>query len=446
MPDSFDPYYKWFGISPKDQPPNHYRLLGLDRFEADPDVIESAADRQMSHLRSFQTGAHAALSQKLLNEVAAAKLCLLDAARRAAYDQALRATAQPAIRAAQRSEDTSAAPITASVPVSAPERDIAGAGRPLWQEPVLIASAAAGLSIGTVVAGALLLLSLGKPSMAPSGDDMLEVPSEARTIAAEEKEANPAPPVAAVLGAEVSAASSAEATQSSSTTSHRPAFGLNGSENQPVDSGRTGPGLSSELPVAQPKPKPTYRAIGEPMNLLAGIDLGRDVVKGEWRQDGQDLISPERTLWARVMLPCLVPEEYLLTVVVDCPKRRSGFNENFNLGLVGRGNRQFMYCITAYGKGGLFLLDGKEWHVNETSHAARGVLKTGENVIACIVRTTGLEARVNDRTFIDWKDNFGRLSVQPAWQCPNTSVLFLGTCCDYRFTKVELQAIRSLSE
>lgn len=23
----FDPYHKWLGIPPKDQPPNHYRLL-----------------------------------------------------------------------------------------------------------------------------------------------------------------------------------------------------------------------------------------------------------------------------------------------------------------------------------------------------------------------------------------------------------------------------------
>jgi hypothetical protein len=30
----FDPYRKWLGIAPADQPPNHYRLLGLDLFES----------------------------------------------------------------------------------------------------------------------------------------------------------------------------------------------------------------------------------------------------------------------------------------------------------------------------------------------------------------------------------------------------------------------------
>lgn len=46
MADSFDPYHKWLGISPKDQPPNHYRLLGIELFEGVPDVIESAADQR----------------------------------------------------------------------------------------------------------------------------------------------------------------------------------------------------------------------------------------------------------------------------------------------------------------------------------------------------------------------------------------------------------------
>jgi hypothetical protein len=32
MAEAFDAYYQWLGISPKDQPPNHYRLLGIDVF------------------------------------------------------------------------------------------------------------------------------------------------------------------------------------------------------------------------------------------------------------------------------------------------------------------------------------------------------------------------------------------------------------------------------
>jgi formylglycine-generating enzyme required for sulfatase activity len=95
MSDQFDPYYSWLGIPTKNQPPNHYRLLGIELYEANPNVIESAADRQMAHLRTHQGGKHAAESQKLLNEVATAKVCLLNAAKKAAYDEVLRAAITP---------------------------------------------------------------------------------------------------------------------------------------------------------------------------------------------------------------------------------------------------------------------------------------------------------------------------------------------------------------
>ncbi|HQU45105.1 MAG TPA: hypothetical protein PK867_19985 [Pirellulales bacterium] len=42
MMQAFDPYHKWLGIPPKDQPPNHYRLLGIELFEEDLEVIDLA--------------------------------------------------------------------------------------------------------------------------------------------------------------------------------------------------------------------------------------------------------------------------------------------------------------------------------------------------------------------------------------------------------------------
>lgn len=53
MSENFDAYYKWLGIPPEEQPPHHYRLLGIRLFEADADVIDAAADRQMAHLQTF---------------------------------------------------------------------------------------------------------------------------------------------------------------------------------------------------------------------------------------------------------------------------------------------------------------------------------------------------------------------------------------------------------
>ena len=52
----FDPYRKWLGIPPAEQPPNLYRLLGIGLFESDAEVIAGAADRQLFHVRNFQSG------------------------------------------------------------------------------------------------------------------------------------------------------------------------------------------------------------------------------------------------------------------------------------------------------------------------------------------------------------------------------------------------------
>lgn len=92
---AFDPYHRWLGIPPAEQPPDHYRLLGLVRYESDLEVIENAANQRMAHLRSFQAGQNAAASQRLLNEVAAARVCLLTAEKKAAYDAELRQAEAP---------------------------------------------------------------------------------------------------------------------------------------------------------------------------------------------------------------------------------------------------------------------------------------------------------------------------------------------------------------
>lgn len=91
MSEAFDPYYTWLGIPPDEQPPDHYRLLGIRRFETNHEVIANASDQRMTHLRTFQNGKRAAESQKLLNELSSATRCLLDPLLRQTYDASLRA-------------------------------------------------------------------------------------------------------------------------------------------------------------------------------------------------------------------------------------------------------------------------------------------------------------------------------------------------------------------
>jgi hypothetical protein len=91
MSGTFDPYLRWLGIRDPQRPPNHYRLLGLDSFEHDAEIISEAADRQMGHIRTHQSGKFSEISQRLLNELARAKVCLLNPTKKAAYDSHLRA-------------------------------------------------------------------------------------------------------------------------------------------------------------------------------------------------------------------------------------------------------------------------------------------------------------------------------------------------------------------
>ena len=125
-PADFDPYHKWLGIPPEEQPPTHYRLLGLQAFESDTDAILAGVMRQSAHLKTYQLGQHAALTQKLLNEVSAAKVCLTDPQRRAAYDAQLRkefnAKQAPA---PARSAPLAAVPVASasSAPVARPVAD-----------------------------------------------------------------------------------------------------------------------------------------------------------------------------------------------------------------------------------------------------------------------------------------------------------------------------------
>lgn len=129
MSKPFDPYYTWLGIRPEEQPPNHYRLLALQPFEDNLDTIEHAADARMAHLRTLQAGQHSTDCQRLLNEVAAAKICLLNPQRKAEYDNTLRSL--PGFAAAR---GAGVGPMAAPI-VGATVR-AAGPASQAWADPV----------------------------------------------------------------------------------------------------------------------------------------------------------------------------------------------------------------------------------------------------------------------------------------------------------------------
>lgn len=331
MASDFNPYHKWLGIPPSDQPPHHYRLLGVDPFEADPQVIESAADRQMTFLRTFQNGPNADLSQRLLNELAAAKLTLLRPEKKAAYDQALRARlaarqaaapatgaaprpmapqaaaspqpAQPLVRAVPvagsgpRPQAAAAQPAAATRPASQPEEVSWAVAEPAPRKrnarrqqktsrlPLVLATAG--------VLGVIALVGVGfvvrsRPAPTLTQTQSAAVSATAKPVRSEEPAASGDEPKRSAR------AGSAEERPSQATAADE----------------RKAPRHSddSDAPALSPQPDPpatvasspapgavsagTRTAIGEPIDLLTTIDLKRNARGGQWSRVGNDLISP----------------------------------------------------------------------------------------------------------------------------------------------------------
>lgn len=185
---TFDPWSEWLGIAPDQQPADHYRLLGLAAFESDAAAIERAADERMAIVRKHQTGPRGAITQQVLNRLAAAKQCLLDPATRGAYDAVLRgqmaAQASAAAKAKKRTPtqappafDFTAPPMNAAIDVGmdadgTSSRSVSRRGETAVAprravRPIVVLSV--GLSIVTAAVGAWVILNRGesKPTKAP---------------------------------------------------------------------------------------------------------------------------------------------------------------------------------------------------------------------------------------------------------------------------------------
>ncbi|MGB0598736.1 MAG: DUF3060 domain-containing protein [Rubripirellula sp.] len=146
---SFDPYHKWLGIPASEQPANHYRLLGLAMFESDTDVIDSAAARQTTYVRSFAIGQHGDLSQSILNEIAKAKLTLLDPETKRQYDDTLVEPETQSRPLNAMNRPVAAGPVTADRPAAA-DRPVAPKLSP---PPVRCPSCGVGLAISEALFG-----------------------------------------------------------------------------------------------------------------------------------------------------------------------------------------------------------------------------------------------------------------------------------------------------
>ncbi len=421
MAPGFDPYHKWLGVPPAEQPPNCYRLLGIALFESDPDVISTAADQRMALLRTFQTGQHAAISQKLLNEVAAARLRLLTPAKKTAYDEQLASNGtgkQPGSAAAEsRSSAGAVSPIALGFePSSAASARTRrrGANKAKKKTDSAPLFAAAGVVV-LLLAVAAYQLRRGRSVAIEKNDLTPRTTQDSQHLATHD--AGPAPSTAEtppprlardrtpVLLPHHGVATSETDTSSAAELEVSPNPALRRADTRDADD----VSAEDQMPVKQ-------------VDLLKLIDPARDSVQGRWQWRGQLLLSAEEPL-ARLQVPLVPPTDYRLTL-----KGARERGTDLVIGLIVDG-RQCSFCIDGRGKtkSGLELVDGQAFDVNETTQQSGNVL--GENrpyTVVCIVQGANLTVTVNDRTLLKWSGKSTRLSPSGPWAVPKKDQLFLG--------------------
>lgn len=425
---AFDAYHRWLGIPPKEQPPHHYRLLGIAPLEESPDVIEAAADQRMAHLRTYQTGQHSELSQKLLNEVAAAKVCLLNPAKKAEYDRQLGEQIEAKQRVIPRAEplETSAVSKTSEV---CPAKPVDPGLAKLFEKtshapgvgPLAAVQAArrakqaqVWASIGIVAVGilavAFILLRPGGPSSETAK------PESPAPAVQPDRPKLPLPPK-----------------PGPGTTEPRPP--------QPKDQGTAKP----PLPKDPNAPPPAAAPLTAPIDLLGLVDPAKCAVEGQWRRAGTALLSP-KVRFARIQIPFEPPEEYDLLVT---GRRREGTDMMY-LGLIG-GGRHFGVALDGWRRAGtdtgsettvcgLQLIDGKDAFNNETRRAGKPLLATDRAfAVVCAVRKNHVTVRVDGQSVVDWSPDFSRVSMQDKWSVPNPRQFAIGAFDSvFEFTAIRL--------
>lgn len=273
MSERFDPYHKWLAIPPEDQPPDHYRLLGLKQFESDAEVIDYAAEQRTRHVRAFQAGKHSDVSQRILNEIAAARVCLLNPEKKKSYDESLRrrpgADTSPAARASAASPVSPAVarvlpPVVAEFPVGARVRS-RRTGR---NKTAIVGAAAASILI---VAAFGLWLGLAGSSDKPAASG----PAAGQPPGTPDAEASKPVPLAAASGSPTTMPPAAELPS-------QPATSVQPSGAQPLEPPQTATAPESTPPAQPPAPaeppEPTGRILVDGRHAAwVGAEPGNNV-------------------------------------------------------------------------------------------------------------------------------------------------------------------------
>jgi len=397
---------------------SHYRFLGLDEFVEDFEAIESAADRMMAHLKTFSTGEHAELAQKLLNHTARLRTILLHREKKAAYDAQLRqsaALASPA-PAAVPPPVVPAPHFLPAAEISAAKRDVAialtPASLPRWHvgksKPRSQWLATLGVALGALALAGLcaaIVFLLNTERAAPRANRELPPPLD----------------------------SSASPERASPRVKTRPEVRV------PREVVKTAmPPRPQPVPVAQPEPKisspplvheqesrpaNSTTALGERFPLSQWIKLAPDRFAlgsaiGNWSRQGHELRSGLDL--ARLDWPVQIAPGTSYKVKFEAA--RLGKDDTLMIGL--QANRTlFGLAVDGWPGRGFYTFfdtaDGRRARYHDKALQGRVLVREGEFYpLEIEVRVQGaavaLQAKAGPRT-IDWQGDDRYLGVPDSW-------------------------------
>ena len=438
MSANFDPYYKWLGIAPKDQPPNHYRLLGLENFEEDLQVVESASDRQLGFLRRHQSGEHAADCQKLLNEVTRARLCLLKPASKAAYDQELRQRLDGGNEFAKMDFGEEVPPDGVSQeefekrPKTKRDQKTTPLGMLI---PALIGGALAALVVWIFVLfrgnQPPQVVIIKQPAVSPPADAHDNHQTASAKPASKKPDAN-----------------------DKVATIDSPSRPIPSDKSDEVKSAFYGRGKPSKdrkperndlvRPPKAPDENKSPLKVGETVDLLTLIDLQRDTVRGKLTRQGNSIVTSEDGD-DLVAIPYVVPPEYTLTIDLESKVRKPTAYVAFPV----QGNQAMTVWGNNRGDTDILHVDGvghidyhkRRWMKDRATNPEGKVLTDLRSKIVYVVRKNHLQVRVGDKVAYDWRGDFRRFLPIEGLESHTNHFVIGGHKSGLKFHSVKLQRL-----
>ncbi len=491
----FDPYYVWLGIPPKNQPPDHYRLLGIEAFEPDLRVIESAADRQMAHVKTFQTGKNGADSQRVLNHLSQARQCLLNPQQKAAYDANLRhqmPITPPGLPQPPGVADPPMAipiPFQGMPPQAMPYRPVAASyAPPPGTFPMAIPAAIGaeappaapsflapsspvdtfdptihrppkkGFSPAAMIAGVVGLLGLAAAAAVLSNASTPKpVPNVAKSSQTTTTTPNKKPrsdPTIPDQGSQQAVSSEPNETKAGSPTEVAPTIETvpPSEPERPTNDTTTQPSSpATETSVSQP-PKNFAEAPSEPLvpagpavsvlNLIPGQPMQGGGVSsgGQWEMVQGKL----RGVNGGTLLPIVMPSDYQLDIQIEHIADTAHLNIGFPV--VGRAAAVTLNWHVA-GKtfSGLSQLDGADLDRNESTYQEPVFSGDKSSHVRVVVRGNFIQVLVNDKAIIQWRGDPSRLNLSAPWRYPGKDVLCLGLGAgDALISSIEMTPLQPL--